>query len=392
MAKARKYDVVLFGATGFTGQLTAEYLARNGGDSLRWALAGRSPDKLKAVRARLVDLNAGCRNLDLLQADVDDPDSLKKVAEAARVVITTVGPYIVHGEPLVAACAAAGTDYVDLTGEPEFVDRMWLQYHDEARENGARIVHCCGFDSVPHDLGAWFTVQQLPEDMPLRVQGFVRVGGQFSGGTLHSAVLAMSRLSQYGKVKRERRSREGWPVDRRVGSLHHGLRYLRELGAWAVPMPTIDPQIVRRSAVAIDRYGPDFRYGHFLQVKKLATVAQLVGGTAAVVAGAQFKATRERLLKVRRAGDGPSEAQRAKGWFKVLFVGEGGGKSVRCEVAGGDPGYGETAKMLAESALSLAFDKLPRTAGCVTPAQAMGNALIERLQRRGIRFRVIEQT
>lgn len=392
MVKSRKYDIVLFGATGFTGQLTAEYLARNGGETLRWALAGRSPDKLKLVRARLADLNPACAGLDLLTADVDDAPSLKAVAESARVVITTVGPYLVHGEPLVAACAAAGTDYVDLTGEPEFVDRMWLQYHDEARDSGARIVHCCGFDSVPHDLGCWFTVQQLPEEVPLRVQGFVRAGGQFSGGTLHSAVLAMSRLRQYGKTRRERRQREGWPVDRRVGALHHGLRYLREIGAWAVPLPTIDPQIIRRSAAALDRYGSDFRYGHYLQVKRVRSLVELLGGTAALMVGAQFKPTRERLLQLRRSGEGPSEAQRAKGWFKILFVGEGGGKTVRCEVSGGDPGYGETAKMLAESALCLAFDKLPRTAGCVTPAQAMGNALIERLQRRGIRFRVLEST
>ncbi|WP_028079913.1 saccharopine dehydrogenase family protein [Solimonas soli] len=390
MAKGRRYDIVLFGATGFTGRLTAEYLARNGGDTLRWALAGRSPDKLGEVRARLVDLNAGCRGIDLLQADVDDPASLQALAESARVVVTTVGPYIVHGEPLVAACAAAGTDYVDLTGEPEFVDRMWLKYHDTARTNGARIVHCCGFDSLPADLGCWFTMQQMPEDVPLRVQAFVRVGGTFSGGTLHSAVLALSRLGLSGKVKRARRAREGWPVDRRVGGLHHGLRYVREIGGWAVPAPVIDPQIVQRSAAALDRYGPDFRYGHYLQLKKASSVAQLLGGTAAVLIAAQFKPTRERLLKIRGPGDGPSEAQRAKGWFKVHFIAEGGGKTLRCEVAGGDPGYGETAKMLAESALSLAFDKLPRTAGCVTPVQAMGNALIERLQRRGIRFRVLE--
>lgn len=390
MAKRRKYDIVLLGATGFTGQLTAEYLVSHGGADLKWALAGRSLDKLKMVRARLADLSPAAAALDLLQVDVDDAASLEKMAAATRVVITTVGPYIVHGEPVVAACAAAGTDYVDLTGEPEFVDAMWLRHHDRARESGARIVHCCGFDSIPHDLGCLFTVQQLPADVPLRVQGFVRAGGQFSGGTLHSAVLAMSRMSESAKLRRERRKREGWPVDRRVGSLNHGLRYMQQLGGWALPLPTIDPQIVRRSAAALDRYGPDFRYGHFLQLKKLSTVVQLAGGLTAVAAAAQFKPTRERLLKIRGSGDGPSAAQRAKSWFKVNFLGEGGGKSVRCEVSGGDPGYTETAKMLAESALSLAFDKLPNTSGCVTPAQAMGDALIARLQDRGIRFRVVE--
>ena len=390
MAKSRKFDIVLFGATGFTGQLTAEYLARHGGESLKWALAGRNHDKLKVVRARLTDISSACRDLDLIEADVGDAESMQRLAESARVVITTVGPYIRYGEPLVAACAAAGTDYVDLTGEPEFVDLMWLQHHPAARASGARIVHCCGFDSIPHDLGCWFTVQQLPEDVPLRVQGFVRAGGQFSGGTLHSAVTAFSRLGQYAQVAKARRQKEGMPVDRRVGSIRHGLRYLQELGSWTLPMPTVDPQIVRRSAVANDRYGPDFRYGHFLQVKKLTGAAALALGASAVFAGSQLELTRDRLLKLKDPGQGPSEAVRAKGWFKVVFLGEGGGRKVRCEVSGGDPGYGETAKMLAESALSLAFDRLPHVAGVVTPAQAMGNALIERLKKAGIQFRVVD--
>ncbi len=391
MSKSRKFDIVLFGATGFTGQLTAEYLARRGGDTLKWALAGRSLDKLKVVRARLADVNPGCRDLDLLVADVGDAASMQRLAEAARVVVTTVGPYIRYGEPVVAACAAAGTDYVDLTGEPEFVDLMWLRHHDTAKTSGARIVNCCGFDSIPHDLGCWFTVQQLPEDVPLRVQGFVRAGGQFSGGTLHSAVTAFSRLGEYASAAKARRRKEGVPVDRRVGSIRHGLRYMKSLSSWALPMPTIDPQVIRRSAVANDRYGPDFRYGHFLLLKKLSAVAALVGGAAAVFAGSQFSATRQRLLKLKDPGQGPSEAVRAKGWFKIVFLGEGGGRKLRCEVSGGDPGYGETAKMLAESALCLARDRLPHVAGVLTPAQAMGNALIERLQQAGIRFKLVSQ-
>ncbi|MEW6167968.1 MAG: saccharopine dehydrogenase NADP-binding domain-containing protein [Pseudomonadota bacterium] len=389
MGKTREFDIVLFGATGFTGQLTAEYLARHGGGGLRWAIAGRNPDKLKMTRARLTDLAPACRELKLLHADVSDEASMRRMAQSTRVLITTVGPYIRYGEPAVAACAEFGTDYVDLTGEPEFVDRMWLAYHDRARRSGARIVHCCGFDSVPHDLGCWFTVQQLPEDVPLRVQGFVRFGGQLSGGTLHSAVTALSRLGEYARVAQARRREEGRPVDRRVGAIHHGLRYIRELGTWTLPLPTIDPQIVRRSATAIGRYGPDFRYGHFLQVKKLSGVARLIGVAGAALIASQLKPTRERLLALRKPGDGPSAAVRAKGWFRVSFIGEGAGRRVRCEVSGGDPGYGETSKMLAESALCLAQDKLPGSAGVITPVQAMGSALIERLQRAGIGFRTV---
>lgn len=390
----RPYDIVVFGATGFTGELTADYLARNGGKTLRWALAGRNLAKLGDVRARLAKHAPACRNLPLLAADVADAASMRKVAEAARVVITTVGPYLRHGEALVAACAQAGTDYVDLTGEPEFVDRMWLAYHELARKTGARIVTCCGFDSIPHDLGALSTVQQLPEGVPLTVEGFVRAGGTFSGGTLHSAINAMSRIRQSVRVARARKDREQRPDGRRIGSAHEKLHFERvgaEQGAWAVPLPTIDPQIVRRSAAAIDRYGPDFRYGHYLLVKGFPRVAMLAGAVGAMLIGAQFKPTRDLLLRIKGSGDGPTPEQRSKAWFKVRFVGRGGGKLVITEVSGGDPGYGETSKMLAESALCLAFDSVKADGGVVTPAQTMGDALIARLQRAGIEFKVLQK-
>lgn len=388
MATGRKFDIVLFGATGFTGGLTAEYLARNGGTT-RWALAGRNPDKLKLIRARLADINPACKALDLLEADVEDIASIQKIAQSAKVVITTVGPYIKYGEPLVAACAEAGTDYVDLTGEPEFVDSMWLKYHEVAKKSGARIIHACGFDSIPHDLGAYFTVQQLPEGVPLKVEGFVRAGGDFSGGTFHSAVTAFSRMREYARVSKQRRAREKYPDGRKIGSTRQTIRYNETLKSWVVPFPSVDPQIVRRSAVALDRYGPEFRYGHYVMVKKASGVAKLVGGVSLLFAAAQLKFTRDKVLKFKDPGQGPSEAQRAKSWFKVSFFGEGGGKTVRTEVTGGDPGYGETSKMLAESALCLAHDKLPKTAGSVTPVQAMGDALIARLQKAGIGFTVV---
>src|SRR3954470_21198446 len=175
---SRPFDIVLFGATGFTGELTAAYLADNAPTGCRWALAGRNMSKLEAVRSRLVEDHPDLTTLELLPADVTDPASLRAVAESARVVITTVGPYLEYGDPLVAACAAAGTDYVDLTGEPEFVDRTYLKHHDTAVASGARLVHACGFDSVPHDLGALFTVRQLPtQDRPVRLRGVVRAQG-----------------------------------------------------------------------------------------------------------------------------------------------------------------------------------------------------------------------
>lgn len=386
----RSYDIVVFGATGFTGQLTAEYLARSAPPATRWALAGRNTAKLESVRKALAVINPDCAKLDLLTVDASDTAALKRVAESARVIITTVGPYILYGEPLVAACAAAGTDYVDLTGEPEFVDLMWLRYHEQALQSGARIVHCCGFDSIPHDLGAYFTVQQLPENTPLTVKGYVRAGGTFSAGTYHSAINAFGRARLYAKTRKERHAREQRPSGRRIGSAKGGIRFEKTLGNWAVPFPTIDPQVVLRSAASMDRYGPDFRYGHYLLLKSFGQVAGLLGGVSALFTLAQVKFTRDWLLSKKKSGEGPSLEQRKKGWFRVRFQGEGGGKQVTTEVTGGDPGYGETSKMLAESALCLAFDDLPKRGGQLTPAAAMGNTLIERLQKNGIKFSVVK--
>jgi short subunit dehydrogenase-like uncharacterized protein len=377
----REHDIVLFGATGFTGALTAAYLAQNAGEGVRWALAGRNRAKLEALAKRLgVDVP-------LVHADSTDEASLRTLAESTRVVITTVGPYVTYGEPMVAACAKAGTDYVDLTGEPEFVDRMYLLHHREAAKSGARIVHACGFDSIPHDLGALFTVEQLPEGVPLEIRGYVRAGGKPSGGTFHSAMTAFTRVRQTQQAHRERKKAQPRDESRRVSLV---AKPHRALGYWAVPMPTIDPQVIAASARALERYGPDFTYGHYAAVKRLPIAVGGVGGLVSLFAMAQVPPVRKLLLGRLSPGDGPSEEERGKGWFKVRFVGEGGGKRVLTEVAGGDPGYTETSKMLAESALCLAQDDLPPTSGQVTTAVAMGDALIARLQRAGITFRVVE--
>ncbi len=389
MVAARRFDIVVFGATGFTGELTAAYLAEHAPLDCRWALAGRSIAKLEAVRTRLAAINPALADLELLQADVADPASIAVVAASTKVVITTVGPYLQYGEPLVAACAAAGTDYVDLTGEPEFVDLMYVAHHDQAVATGARIVHACGFDSIPHDLGAYFTTQQLPTDGKVSVRGVVRSGAQFSGGTFHSAMGAMSRQGHAKKALSKRRAKEGRPEGRKVRWLQGKPGRDSVLGYYVLPMPTIDPLVVTRSAAALDSYGPDFTYSHFAGVK---TLRYTIGGSLAVgsmVVAANIPPVRNALKKRIKQGEGPSESRRAKSWFTVEFVGEAGGKTVKTKVAGGDPGYSETSKMLAESALCLAFDDNPPSAGQVTTAVAMGDNLLSRLQKAGITFEVV---
>jgi short subunit dehydrogenase-like uncharacterized protein len=390
-ARERTHDIVVFGATGFTGQLTAEYLARHAPAGTRWALAGRNQAKLEQVRRRLTEVNSECAELPLVRADATDPDSLRDVAEATRVVITTVGPYIRYGEPLVAACATAGTDYVDLTGEPEFVDRMWLGYHSRAVETGARLVHSCGFDSIPYDLGVQFTVEQLPEGVPISVEGFMRTKGSISGGTYQSTIEILSRLRSSRAVGAERRRREGNGNGRRVKGVSGKPHADEFAGGWVVPFPTIDPQTVLRSARALDRYGPDFSYSHYAVVGPLPMAVGLGVAAGVVIGLAQIPPTRDLLLKLMSSGEGPSEEKRAKSWFRVRFVARAGdGTAVRTEVTGGDPGYSETSKMLAESALCLAFDELPPRAGQLTPAVAMGDALRRRLVAAGIRFEVLD--
>jgi len=379
----REHDVVVFGATGFTGALTAEYLA-GVTDAGRWAIAGRSRAKLEAVRERLG------ADVPVVVADVGDEASIRRLAESAKVVISTVGPYSHYGEPVVAACAATGTDYVDLTGEPEFVDLMWLRHHEQAQRTGARLVHSCGFDSIPYDLGTLYTVGQLPPDVPIAVEGFVRAGGTLSGGTLHSAVHIMSRLRQAREVAGQRARLEGRPAGRRVRGVT-GVPHHDEVGGgWALPAPTIDPVTVLRSARALDRYGPDFSYAHYIVARRLPVAAGLALGVGGIVALAQLPPTRKALLMLKDPGEGPSLSERAKAWFTVRFRGVGGGRRVVCEVSGGDPGYGETSKMLAQAALCLAQDDLPERAGQLTPAVAMGQALIDRLVAAGIEFSVKE--
>jgi short subunit dehydrogenase-like uncharacterized protein len=385
----RELDLVLFGATGFTGRLTGEYLARHAPGGLRWGLAGRTQGKLEGVREHLSAIDPALVDLPLLRADVGDDVSLKDVANRARVVITTVGPYLSYGEPLVAACAEAGTDYVDLTGEPEFVDRMYVAHHATAQQTGARLVHACGFDSIPHDLGAYFTVQQLPDDVPITLRGVVRSRGTFSGGTFHSAMTQMSRSKQMRQASAARRTVEPRPEGRSSRAVAGKPHRDSVLGRWLLPLPTIDPMIVARSGAALASYGPEFRYSHYAGTK---TLRYAVGGAVGVTVlglAAQVKPVRNSMLAHIKQGDGPDAARRERSWFTVDFVGEGGGLTVHTRVAGGDPGYDETAKMLAESALSLAFDDNPACSGQVTTAQAMGDRLTERLLAAGMRFEVL---
>jgi len=381
----RDFDITLLGATGFTGGLIARYLGDRAPSSARIALAGRNLPKLEAV------LSASGGGFELLEVDISSAESMRSVAERTRVLISTVGPYILHGEPVVAACAEAGTDYLDLTGEPEFVDLTYLKHHARAVATGARLVHACGFDSVPHDLGAQFTVEQLPQGVPLAVRGYVQMHGTFSGGTVASALEIMSRYRAGTVTHGIRCQVDPPPAGRRSRILTGRIGYDRTLGSWVVPMPTIDPQVVVHSARQLPRYGPDFVYSHYWAGNSPLAAAGMVAGAAALFTVAQVPAARRALKRFRPSGSGPSPEQREQSWFKVRLFGVGDGVKVQVEVSGGDPGYTETSKMIGEAALSLAYDDLPPSSGQVTTASSMGSALRTRLQSAGIQFDVLPQ-
>ncbi|BCB77623.1 saccharopine dehydrogenase NADP-binding domain-containing protein [Phytohabitans flavus] len=380
----RAYDIVLFGATGFTGRLTAAYLAERAPAGLRWALAGRSADRLRALRDQLG------LPVDVVAADAGDERALRDLAASTRLVATTVGPFVEYGGPLVAACAAAGTDYVDLTGEPEFLDRVYVEHHATAARTGARLVHACGFDSIPPDLGALFAVQQLPEGEPIRMRGYISAGGRPSGGTFNTVLLNFGRHRSAAAVHAARRRVEGAPPSgRRVRGVPGRPHRQPALGLYGLPLSSIDPRIVVHSARALPRYGPDFMYSHFVGVRSPFTAAGVAAGAIGAFGLAQFGPARRAMGRLLPPGKGPNEEQRARGWFRMRLVAESGGQRVVTEVGGGDPGYGETAKMLAESALCLTHDELPELAGQLTTAVAMGDALRLRLERAGMTFRVL---
>ncbi len=386
----RRFDLVLYGATGFTGGLVADYLAGvSGREKLRWALAGRNPAKLQQALARIKAV-PGAVLPEIIEADAGDVASLKAMVESTTAIITTVGPYLRFGEPLVAACADAGTHYADLTGEPAFTEKMRAKYQGLAAASGARIVNSCGFESIPPDIAVLAAVNELRRRLGPRFAGAdVVVKGATegfslpSGGTWHSAVGAMASAREWLRDRPK-------PVKDNVRALNTPVLRNGDWECWALNAPTIDPEVVRHSARVRGDYGRQFTYGHFVANKNPFALAGMVVGLSGVFALAQFEPTRNWLLKQRQPGDGPDAAAREKGWFNMHVTAEGAGEKVVLRMSGGDPFYGDTAKMIAEAGLALALEKdLPQAAGVITPASAIGEVLVPRLTRAGLRFEIL---
>ena len=402
---ARTHDLVVYGATGFVGRLLAAYLAEHAPPGLRVALAGRSRARVEAVRAGLPP--AG-RNWRVLEADSGDPASLAELAAATRVLVTTVGPYARYGLPVVEACARAGTHYADLTGEVLFVREAIDRFDAAARESGARIVHSCGFDSVPSDLATMLLAERAAADgagglRDVRLVASLR--GGFSGGTIDSMRAQVEAVQRDRTLRRLLTDpyvlspqRDAEPDTRQPSDAGPPAR--TPDGRWTAPfvMASFNTRIVRRSNALQDwSYGRGLRYGEVMGCGRgpMGAVAAttVTAGLAGALAAMTFPPTRALLDRVLPApGSGPSETVREKGWFRmVVDAGTESGRSYRATVAGkGDPGYAATAVMLGESALALAVDgdRLPDRAGSLTPATALGDVLVERLRAAGHTYEV----
>lgn len=411
----RPFDVVLFGATGFTGKLVAEYVAERAADGgVRWAIAGRSRDKLEAVRRDLAAKDEALADLPVLIADAHDVAALDRVVPQARVLCTTVGPYAEHGLELARACARHGTSYCDLTGEPTFVRAVIDECHDVARATRARLVTSCGYDSIPSDLGAhmaWDHATRTRGEGLSWVKSFTgRTKGSASGGTVASVLGLIDTAKRSRDVRRLLLDPHGLDPERGKAPKdpfeddQRGVRFDKDLGRWTAPfvMASINARIVRRSHALLREegggYGQRFRYHEAMSFGRgprgLATASLVTAGVAGLFAAASLPLTRGVLERavLPAPGEGPSREAIERGFFEVhVLARTDSGKRLRGRVAGTrDPGYGETAKMLAESAMCLAKDgaRLEPRFGVLTPATAMGMRLVERLRGAGMTFDV----
>ncbi|RYD44922.1 MAG: saccharopine dehydrogenase [Sphingomonadales bacterium] len=390
MAGTREFDIIVYGATGFTGRLVAEYLSAHYAgrkDAPKWAMAGRSADKLVEVR----DLIGAPKDTPLVIADASDPASLDMMAARAKVVLTTVGPYQLYGSPLVAACVKAGTDYADLCGEPGWMRDMIDAHEDAAKASGARITFSCGFDSIPFDLGVHFlqaeAIKRHGKPAP-RVKGRVRkMAGGASGGTIASLTETMKAIARKPSLALLLKSSFALTPGFEGPSQPTGLipEYDSATGTWTAPfvMAPINTKNVHRTNFLLGHaWGSDLVYDEMM----MTTIGD--AGKAMAEAIAKANPFGESKLK---PGEGPSKEERENGFYDILFIGEyPDGPSVRASVQGDrDPGYGSTSKMLAETGIALLSNE--GKGGVWTPGALLGDALIERLTANaGLTFRLEE--
>ncbi len=400
----RRYDIVLYGATGFVGKQTVQYFSQHTRPGqLRWAIAGRNQQKLESVKAQVGT------EVDVLVANSQNQAALDKIVSQTRVILNTAGPFALYGDKIVDACVRFKTHYVDITGETPWVKHLCDRYHEQASSDGTRIIPCCGFDSVPSDLGAYLAVLHLRRELGVpcqAVKAYFQMYGGFNGGTLASGfnLYDSAQVSQVSNPFLLNPTSEHSRVEIEQSRDPASPQYDADVGTWVGPffMSPVNTRVVRRSSALSEQwqepYGPGFTYQEYLKFNPPLAWLQAMGATAgmALFTGMVQQAPLRRLLQSRlpQPGSGPSEQTMKEGWFRCELLGiASNGRKVQGLICDqGDPGNRATVKFLCESALSLALntDKLPggQRGGLLTPATGLGGVLAERLRQAGMTLEI----
>lgn len=368
----KKYDLVVYGASGFTGQLICEYLYNHKDTlNLNWAIAGRDSTKLKSISDKFSNNQ---KKIDVICADSFDSDSLNLMTRDTKLVITTVGPYAIYGEKLVASCIENKAHYLDLTGEPHFVNQIKTKYEQKALDNDVMIVHSCGFESIPPDVGVYTALNKLNEPNSDTTY-FFESNGTISGGTWASFINSLSSPQPIG------------------GKSHSGnkkrkkIYFEKQFNRWALFFPVIDKLIVMKTAKRFKNiYGDKFLFNEYMLFKSFSKLAFILIGIICVGIISKNQRIKKWLLSLIPSGSGPSKSRREGNWFSAHIISKGNHQSVLTTIKGGDPGYGETSKFISELALCILVDrdKLLNTKGLLSPVEVAGNLLVDRLSNSGI--------
>ena len=364
----KEFDLIVFGATGFTGDLVCNYLSTHkDAKNLNWAIAGRNLEKLSKISRKY--------SVEYIVADSFDLDSLNEMCSRGEVIISTVGPYMIYGENLIYSCIKNKSHYLDLTGEPEFVLNMAKKYSKEALDSGSMIIHCCGFESIPADVGVFEALKEIAEDN-VKLSFYLKTKGQISGGTwasfLNSVINPKTAISAAPRKKKKSKNKK--------------IFYAKRFKRWALFFPVIDKYIVYKSIENINRTLKGVSFNQYILQKSFLSMILLIGSIFTLSIIAKISIIKDQLLKLIPSGSGPSADKRKNNWFEATILAEGKEREVVTIIKGGDPGYGETSKFISEMALAIIVNKeeLLNDKGILTPIECAGEILPRRLQNAGI--------
>ena len=371
----KEFDLIVYGATGFTGNLVCDYLSKHKDvENLNWAIAGRNLEKLSRVSKKY--------SVEHIVADSFNLDSLNQMCSRGKVIISTDGPYMIYGENLIYSCIKNKSHYLDLTGEPEFVLNMAKKYSKEALDSGSIILHCCGFESIPADVGVFEALKEIPEEN-VRLSFYLKTKGQISGGTwasfLNSVINPKTAIPATPRKKKKSKSKK--------------IFYAKRFKKWALFFPVIDKYIVYKSIENTSRIFKGASFNQYILQKSFLSMIFLIGSIFTLSIIAKIPAIRKQLLKLIPSGTGPSIHKRKNNWFEATIIAQGKDREVVTIIKGGDPGYGETSKFISEMALAIIVNNqdLLKDKGILTPIECAGGILTRRLQTAGISIQTTSQ-